>query len=113
MNAPAPLTATPPARLDWRAHDQPVARDFEDIYYSTDGGLEECREVFLRACQLPDAWRGKDVFVIGELGFGTGLNFLTTLKLWQETARAGQRLVYISVEGFPLDKDQLIRALSG
>ena len=113
MNAPAPLTATPPARLDWRAHDQPVARDFEDIYYSTDGGLEECREVFLRACQLPDAWRGKDVFVIGELGFGTGLNFLATLKLWQETARAGQRLVYISVEGFPLDKDQLIRALSG
>ena len=49
-------------------------------------------------------------FSIGELGFGTGLNFCATLKLWKESASAGW-LTYTSFEQSPLNRDQLSSAL--
>ncbi len=110
---PRPLSETPPARLSWRDDGVPVAQDFDDIYFSTDGGLEEAKNVFLKACNLPKSWQGKKLFSICELGFGSGLNFLATLKLWQENAHAEQILHFISIEAFPFDKEQLTRALAG
>ena len=112
MNAPRPLTSTPAARLDWREDGAPLAKGFDDIYFSADGGLEETRQVFLRGCGLPESWEECPVFVIGELGFGTGLNFLATLDVWRKTARPDQHLYFISVEAFPFDKAQLKRALT-
>lgn len=111
MPAPQPLTRTPAPKLDFSRPGTPAASDFGDIYFSTDGGLAETRAVFLSGCGLPDRWMGRDVFTIAELGFGSGLNFLATCKSWAESGAQG-RLHFISVEGFPFERDDLARALS-
>ena len=46
-------------------------------------------------------------FIIGELGFGTGLNFLLTWKLFKELKIKDGYLDYISIEGYPLMKNQM------
>ena len=112
MPAPRPLTLCPPAHLDWSRPGTPAATDFGDIYFSTDGGLEETRAVFLNGCGLPEGWRKAERFVIGELGFGSGLNFLAAWQMWEESKPKSTQLHFISVEKFPLDKSQLAQALS-
>ena len=112
MAQPRPLTQTPPANLDWSRPGTPAATDFGDIYFSTDGGLEETRAVFLHGCGLPERWLDRRVFTIAELGFGSGLNFLAAWQLWSKTALPHQRLHFVSIEKFPFDRAQLTQALS-
>ena len=112
MAEPRPFIQTPPAELDWSRPGTPAASQFGDIYFSTDGGLDETRAVFLDGCGLPDRWRDQSVFTIAELGFGSGLNFLATWQAWAETAQPRQHLHFVSIEKFPLDKSQLTRTLS-
>jgi len=111
MPAPRPLTLCPPAQLDWSRPSTPAASEFGDIYFSTDGGLEETRTVFLKGCGLPENWKGTERFVIGELGFGSGLNFLAAWQMWEAEKPANGHLHFVSIEKFPFDKDQLTRAL--
>ena len=111
MAEPRPLTQTPPAELDWSVPGTPSASRFGDIYFSTDGGLDETRTVFLTGCGLPERWQNQSVFTIAELGFGSGLNFLAAWQLWAKTAKPTQRLHFVSIEKFPLDREQLARAL--
>ncbi|WP_418152340.1 tRNA (5-methylaminomethyl-2-thiouridine)(34)-methyltransferase MnmD [Litorimonas sp. RW-G-Af-16] len=112
MPAPTPLTQCDPPTLDWSRPGTPAAKDFGDIYFSTDGGLDEARIVFLQGCDLPNAWQNKRVFTVGELGFGSGLNFLATCQMWEATKPKGGRLHFVSIEKFPFDQEQLARALS-
>ena len=112
MAEPRSLTQTPSASLDWSRPGTPAATDFGDIYFSTDGGLEETRAVFLSGCGLPGAWQDKTIFTIAELGFGSGLNFLAAWQLWTKTVRPNQRLHFVSIEKFPFDRAQLTRALA-
>lgn len=112
MASPTPLTQTPPAALDWSRPNTPAALEFGDIYFSTDGGLDETRSVFLAGCGLPERWVDPSVFTVAELGFGSGLNFLATWQLWTKTAKPKQRLHFVSIEKFPFDRMQLTRALS-
>ncbi|MSO72947.1 MAG: bifunctional tRNA (5-methylaminomethyl-2-thiouridine)(34)-methyltransferase MnmD/FAD-dependent 5-carboxymethylaminomethyl-2-thiouridine(34) oxidoreductase MnmC [Rhodospirillaceae bacterium] len=93
--------------LAWEPGRTPCATRFDEVYYSRENGLAEARHVFLQGCGLPESWRDAEVFVIGELGFGTGLNFLATWELWQRTRRPGARLHYLAVEGFPLSQTEL------
>jgi tRNA 5-methylaminomethyl-2-thiouridine biosynthesis bifunctional protein len=108
---PARLT---PATLCWNG-DTPEATQFNDIYFSRENGLEESRYVFLDGNNLQARWQQlpeKSSFVIGETGFGTGLNFLLAWQLWQPTAPTDAQLFFISTELFPLTRDDLERALS-
>ncbi len=43
-----------PPDLDWRDDTIPVSRQFDDLYFSLAGGLEETRHVFLDGNGLPD-----------------------------------------------------------
>ncbi len=90
----------------------PVSARFGDVYYSRGEGLAEKRHVFLAGCGLPEAWQGRRSFTICELGFGTGLTFLATWRLWAETAAPEARLNYLAVEGHPLIPDELERSLA-
>ena len=99
------------ANLEWK-QGQPFSAEFDDVYFSKDGGITETEYVFLKYNGLPDLWRGQQQFVIAETGFGTGLNFLTTVKLWLKTADTESRLHYLSIEKFPLSKSDLKQALS-
>lgn len=100
------------ADIDWGEDGAPRSRRFDDVYFSRTGGLEESRAVFLAGCGLPDAWRGRRRFVVGELGFGTGLNILALLELWRRAREPGARLDIFSVEGFPLPRPDAARALA-
>lgn len=100
-----------PARLDW-SQGTPFSPDFGDVYFSSSGGAEESRHVFLEQNDLPRrfrACRGADSFTIAETGFGTGLNWLTATTLWRQQSTGGW-LHYISVEKHPLRKADIIRA---
>src|SRR6478752_8717962 len=108
MSKLLPLT---PAQLSWNG-DTPEAAQFGDIYFSRENGLEESRYVFLNGNRLRERWQQlpeKTAFVIGETGFGTGLNFLLAWQLWQQTAPPDAQLFFISTELFPLTRDDLER----
>ena len=60
--------------LDWREGGIPVSQQFNDPYFSLNGGLDETRHVFLAGNDLPA--RLHPGFHVAELGFGTGLNLL-------------------------------------
>lgn len=92
--------------------DVPRSEQFDDIYFSVENGLEETKHVFLNGNNLPHAWEDKDSFVIAETGFGTGLNFLSAWKLFEETTAPHQTLDFISVEKYPLTPEYIGRALS-
>lgn len=93
-----------PADIEWD-DNTPVSRHYDDIYFSKDDGIAETEYVFLKQNNLPDAWENKKQFSILETGFGTGLNFFCTLDLWLKTAEDEACLQYISVEKFPLSKE--------
>ncbi len=104
------------ARLDWNEAGTPVSSDFGDVYFSNDNGLSETRYVFLQQNQLPARFshHDGDTFVIGETGFGTGLNFLATMKAFlEQTSQSGNalRLHFISFEKYPLTRGDLRKAL--
>lgn len=103
------------AQLQWDDEGQPTSVIFGDVYFSRANGLEETRHVFLKHNQLAERWQAlapTDTFVIAETGFGSGLNFLAAWELWAATAPASAQLHFISVEKFPLNKNDLERALS-
>ena len=106
------------ADLDWQLVDGieiPVSKQFGDVYFSKHNGLLETRHVFLngndlteRLAQLEDT----EYFCVGETGFGTGLNILALWQLWQQVRPNNHSHLHaVSVEKFPLSKDDLIRAL--
>ena len=100
------------AILDWSHDGAPSSRRFGDVYFSSEGGLEEARAVFLAGCGLPGAWRGRNRFTVGELGFGTGLNILALLELWRLQRPPDGRLAIFSIEAFPLSPQDAGRALA-
>lgn len=100
-----------PAELAWDGAT-PHSTRFDDVYFSRAGGLAETQHVFLSGNGLPHRWSGRQRFVIAETGFGTGLNFLTTWQAWRQHAPPAARLFYLSVERYPLCRDDLARALS-
>ena len=100
------------AIIDWDDSAAPRSRRFDDVYFSGAGGLDEARAVYLSGCGLPDAWRGQARFTLGELGFGTGLNILALLQLWQTTREPGARLQVFSLEAHPMAAAEAGRALA-
>ena len=96
--------------LEWN-NEQPRSAAFQDIYYSRQNGLAETSLVFLQGNHLPQRWMHEKQFTIFEMGFGTGLNFLATWRLFSETAPLSHRLDFISVERYPLHLSDLQRAL--
>lgn len=100
--------------LTWGEDGAPHSSQFDDVYFDKESGLEETRHVFLQNNQLYDRWKALSdaSFTIAETGFGTGLNFLCAWQAFIEQAPANTRLHFISVEKFPLPKEQLKAALS-
>ena len=105
----------PHAQLDWDDQGLPRSRVFDDVYFSDKSGLDETRYVFLEQNNLRERFAALPVggrLVIGETGFGTGLNFLCAWQLFEQHAVAGARLHFVSVEKYPLSLPDLQRALA-
>lgn len=101
----APIKPAAPAFRDGAAFSE----TYGDTYWSLDGGLDETRHVFLSGNDLPARWQARERFTILETGFGTGLNFLCAWRNFRETAPAGTRLHYLSVDKHPFRCEDLER----
>lgn len=88
----------------------PRSLGFDDVYFSARNGIAETQHVYLAGNSLPERWLDRAAFTIGELGFGTGLNFLVAWKRFVETNESGT-LHFVSIEKFPLTIEQLSEAL--
>lgn len=97
------------ADLEWRDDAIPVSTRFDDPYFSIDNGLDETRHVFLGGNDLPA--RFAPGFHIAELGFGTGLNLLTTWQAWEDAGQSTP-LQFTSFEAFPITAPDMARALA-
>jgi tRNA 5-methylaminomethyl-2-thiouridine biosynthesis bifunctional protein len=120
-DAPAPEAGLVPAfgpaavaaaQLVWDEQGVPRSEVYGDVYFSTADGLAESRAVFLQGCDLPQAWAGRQRFVVGELGLGTSLNILALLQLWQAHRPQGGQLRIFSIEAHPLTRQEARRALA-
>ncbi|MBW4019114.1 FAD-dependent 5-carboxymethylaminomethyl-2-thiouridine(34) oxidoreductase MnmC [Moraxella osloensis] len=115
---PAPTIQT--AKLHWQLDDNgvtvPRSSEFGDVYFSKTDGLAESRHVFIDGNELTTRLanlRNFERFVIGEIGFGTGLNILAIWQLWQQIRPDNHsHLHIITTEKFPLSKTDLAQALS-
>lgn len=103
------------ADIEWR-DGVPCSTRFDDVYFSRDDGLKEARHVFIRHNRLAERFSGlpgRSSFVIAETGFGTGLNFLAAWQIWEASnPDENACLHFVSVERYPLGRDDLRRALS-
>lgn len=99
------------AALEWDAAGWPRSLSYGDIYYSAADALGESTHVFLDGNALPARWRELHSrhFIIGELGFGSGLNFMNTCRLWCELAPADRTLHYVACELHPLTAPDMQR----
>lgn len=89
----------------------PYSTEFDDIYFNTENGLDESKYVFLKGANLEQNWGGLN-YIIVELGFGTGLNFLNTANLAKNCKNPPKKLHFISIEAYPILPDDLEKILS-
>lgn len=99
------------AEITW-LDGKPYAVSFDDIYFSSEGGLGEAQHVFVDGNQLIKRWQAlshehEQHFVIAETGFGTGRNFLLAWMLWKKYAPISATLHYFSCEKYPLSRQDL------
>ncbi|MEZ5937779.1 MAG: tRNA (5-methylaminomethyl-2-thiouridine)(34)-methyltransferase MnmD [Hyphomonadaceae bacterium] len=104
------MTRLPPLpRLSWTDDGIPKSEDAGDIYFSGDG-LAEARAVFLAPCGLPERWRDRARFTVGELGFGSGLNILALWDEWRRSRPSPRaRLDVVSYEGWLMPPEAAAR----
>ncbi|TCM63200.1 tRNA 5-methylaminomethyl-2-thiouridine biosynthesis bifunctional protein [Acinetobacter calcoaceticus] len=112
-------TSIQTAELEWQTIDGidvPISKQFGDVYFSKDNGLQETRHVFLAGNDLTERLShlaAYDYFSVAETGFGTGLNILALWQLWQQQRPDNHSHLHaISVEKFPLSREDLQRALA-
>ncbi|WP_420548241.1 bifunctional tRNA (5-methylaminomethyl-2-thiouridine)(34)-methyltransferase MnmD/FAD-dependent 5-carboxymethylaminomethyl-2-thiouridine(34) oxidoreductase MnmC [Curvivirga sp.] len=98
--------------LNWKDGITPESIEFGDIYFNPTDGLAESRYVFIEGIGGNDIWETSPCLVVGETGFGTGLNFLNLWKEWDTGSQPNQRLHFLSVEAYPLAVEDIQKALS-
>ena len=105
--------------LIWR-DGQPYSELFDDIYYSSNAGEvisgeSEFQHVFFKHNGLPERWQERSNFVIAELGFGSGLNCILTMREWLKhctECNEEKTLHYIAIEKHPLSAATIVDLIS-
>ena len=102
--------------VQWRSDGSPFSPEYGDIYYSAAGGLEEKKAVFLEGCALPARFADGTPTHVLELGFGTGLSFLTTWASFLQAAPepgstlgAKPGLFFYSIEKHPWSRADFLK----
>ncbi len=96
--------------VEWRADGLPRSPRFDDVYHTESGAPAQARHVFLAGCGLPEAWGRQARWRILETGFGFGLNFLSCWKAWRDDPERPGILHFVSIEAYPVGRDDLLRA---
>ncbi len=96
------------ANISWQA-GQPRSADFGDIYFSEDGIAETLR-VFIEPSDILAMVREQPQLCIGELGFGTGLNFAVCAR--EVMQRSSVQLHFVAFEKYPLTQQDWQRVFA-
>lgn len=104
-------------KLSYQRDGTPYCQRFDDIYFESESGYLQSDFVFIQKNKIELRLQvAKQKFTVAETGFGTGLNFLLTLQAYQKAQQASSiqlaPLHFISVEKYPLTKEQLVQSLS-
>jgi len=104
------------AELDWHGA-LPFSKRYDDVYHSSDGGINQALHVFIDGNDLIKRWQlfsndKPQTFTIAETGFGIGLNFLVSWSLWEQYAPKSCQLHFISCEKHPLSLTDLTKGLA-
>ncbi|TVS11843.1 MAG: bifunctional tRNA (5-methylaminomethyl-2-thiouridine)(34)-methyltransferase MnmD/FAD-dependent 5-carboxymethylaminomethyl-2-thiouridine(34) oxidoreductase MnmC [Wenzhouxiangella sp.] len=102
------------ARIAWQ-DDTPRSLHYDDCYFMPGRGEAESQAVFIEANRLPPRFAdlgADEQFVIGETGFGTGLNVLLAARCFLDHAHPASTLDIFSAELHPLKPADLARALA-
>ena len=101
------------ANILWKENNL-YSLDFNDIYFSTDDGLQETQHVFIAQNQLKERFAElkNETFTIIETGFGTGLNFYCAAAHFLALAPADATLHYFSIEKFLLTSNDMQKVAS-
>ncbi len=105
------------SKLSYQKDGTPYCKRFDDIYFESESGYQQSNFVFIQKNQIVLRLQAaKQTFIVAETGFGTGLNFLLTLQAYQKAQQTSAvqlaPLHFISVEKYPLSKEQLVQSLS-
>ncbi len=98
--------------IKWLENNVPYSQEYDDTFYTRSDGRAESEHVFIKGNNLLNRWTSCQSMTIGELGFGTGLNFLETVRQWQTGSHKCSQLHYISFEQTLLSNQAITRALS-
>lgn len=96
--------------ITWKNDNTPISTYYGDVYFSADSGIQESEYIFINNNFLPERFKIASDFSIGETGFGTGLNFALTCKLWAERSLESSTLFFTTYEKHPLSKNDFIKA---
>lgn len=104
-------------QLTYQEDGAPYCQRFDDIYFDTKSGTSQSDYVFVQQNDIQTRLiNATHTFTIAETGFGTGLNFLLTMRAYQQAQINSPtplaKLHFISVEKYPLSKEQLTKSLS-
>jgi tRNA 5-methylaminomethyl-2-thiouridine biosynthesis bifunctional protein len=91
------------------------SRAFGDSYSMPGQGREESQALFIDGNALAprfEALKADQCFVVGELGFGSGLNALLAADCFHRHAPSNGRLRIFSAEKYPLSRSDLRQALA-
>ncbi len=102
--------------LRWGDNGVPYSVEFNDQYFCQDNGYDEAVHVCCRGNSLQERFSALDpscpgTFTIIETGFGTGLDFCCARQVWEQSAPPSWKLHFVSLELYPLGKDDMARAL--
>ena len=91
---------------------RPFSSRYNSFYHEL-RPIEAAQDIFFSNLFMRSFEGQADFSVIGELGFGTGLNFALACNYWKKRNDCDARLHYVAIEPYPLEAHQVDRFLSG
>ena len=82
-------------QLQWK-DELPFSLDANDIFFQ-DEALNEIEHVFIKPNKIKHRSSVEKNLIVGEIGFGFGLNFLSTCQTWIQNSNEGL-LTYLSID---------------
>ena len=98
-------------KVEW-VDNFPFSKDYQDRFFQNNA-IEEIQNVFIEPNNIQHRIINDDNLHIGELGFGFGLNFFVTAKLWIEHKDRSKinTLEYVSIEEALPTEEQILRVI--
>lgn len=91
-------------QLQWK-DELPFSLDANDIFFQ-DEALNEIEHVFIKPNEIKHRSSVEKNLIVGEIGFGFGLNFLSTCQTWIQNSNEGL-LTYLSIDHKVASHDEI------